>query len=405
MIEVVAGIDWGTQHNCLVVMDLQGDVVLSRSFAATPSGIDELQKALLASGQLLRVAIESAVVPVAATLLAQGAPLFSIAPGKLAAYRGVHRMSPRKDDVFDAWLLADMVRVVPDVAVEILPRAPARQALRRYSRERDAIVAERTSLTLALQALVSDYYPQLCQLPWTLTDRVLVELLVLVPDPRKICDVTPQEIKRCLGRTRLLNEEEVHEILSGPRHPMVDLELDACVEIARQKAQRLLALRAHERQITRHIQTILDDECGQENLSDAAILLSMPGAGPIIAATILSEASMDIASGDRQALRRKSIAPVTMQSGTQHAAGPNKPSVRRRYAVNKRLARAMYLWGAKAMQNSPHYAQMYGRMRKRGLTHGRSCRQIADRLLPVLFAMLRDRTLYQPAMHGATRTT
>jgi hypothetical protein len=43
--------------------------------------------------------------------------------------------------------------------------------------------------------------------------------------------------------------------------------------------------------------------------------------------------------------------------------------------------------------SGPHKAR-YKAMRSRGHTHGRACRQFADQMLTTLFAMLRDRTLY-----------
>jgi hypothetical protein len=340
---------------------------------------------------------------VAHALLERGARVFAVTPKKLTAYRKVHCTSPRKDDEFDAWLVADFVRIMRGAATELAPTPEALRALRRYSRELETVVAERVALTAALRALVSDYYPQLLQLPWTLTDRVPVELLAIQPDPRKVDATMLVDIQDCLRRCRRLDAHGVLEILSGPGHDLPPREVDACVDIAHHKVKRLLALREQERTIRAHIRKFLSREAAQLTLTDAAIILSFPGAGDVVTSTLLSEAPGAIASGNRQALRRQSIAPVTIQSGQQHQAGPVKPQVRKRYAINSRLARAMYLWGAKATQNSPYYRNLYTKMRQRGLSHGRSCRQVADRMLTVLFAMLRDRTLYDPDLHGATR--
>ena len=66
-----------------------------------------------------------------------------------------------------------------------------------------------------------------------------------------------------------------------------------------------------------------------------------------------------------------------------------------RYSCNKRLANAYFYWAQGSLKD-PHCRQHYKRLRERGHNHARALRGVADRLLRILVAMLRDRTLYDP---------
>ena len=47
-----------------------------------------------------------------------------------------------------------------------------------------------------------------------------------------------------------------------------------------------------------------------------------------------------------------------------------------------------------AMQRDAHFSRVYEALRAKGHRHGQALRNIGDRLLRILMAMLRDRTLY-----------
>ena len=83
------------------------------------------------------------------------------------------------------------------------------------------------------------------------------------------------------------------------------------------------------------------------------------------------------------------VAPVTRQSGRRRI-------VTRRLAAHDRLRDAAYHWARVAAQHDPVCKARYDALRGRGHGHARSLRSVADRLLNVACAMLRDRTVYDP---------
>ena len=67
-----------------------------------------------------------------------------------------------------------------------------------------------------------------------------------------------------------------------------------------------------------------------------------------------------------------------------------------RRACNERLREALYHWARVSMQRDDASRALYRRARTRGLTHGTALRNVADRNLAVLVAMLRSGQIYDP---------
>src|SRR2546428_13771876 len=135
-----------------------------------------------------------------------------------------------------------------------------------------------------------------------------------------------------------------------------------------------------------------------EGPSDVAIVLSLPGVGRKITAWLFAEAAQPLAERDYPVLRTHGgIAPVTRQSGQRR-------QVVMRRSCNQRLRHALYHMARVAMQRDTHFASVYEALRAKGQRHGQALRNIADRLLRILMAMLRDRTRYDSSrIHGGQK--
>ena len=129
--------------------------------------------------------------------------------------------------------------------------------------------------------------------------------------------------------------------------------------------------------------------------SDVHILRSLPGFGVKTVATLLGEAAAAIATRNLPALRAHAgIAPVTRRSGT-------RTRVVMRHACNGRLRTALYHAARVSTPCDAASQQVYAALRARGHSHGRACRSVADRMLRILMAMLRDGTTYT-SQHART---
>jgi transposase len=133
--------------------------------------------------------------------------------------------------------------------------------------------------------------------------------------------------------------------------------------------------------------------------SDVQLLLSLPGVGRLVTATLFGEASQFLAERDYQGLRAYTgVAPVTRQSGKRAA-------VLMRYGCNSRLPNAIYHWSRVSMQRDPRSRELYHRLRNKGHSHGRALRGLADRLLALLCAMLKTQKPYDPDLRQHARST
>ncbi len=137
-----------------------------------------------------------------------------------------------------------------------------------------------------------------------------------------------------------------------------------------------------------------DAGTGQAKQHDVEILASLPGVGRIVLATLLAEAWDAFRRRDYAALRSLTgVAPVTKRSGKSCI-------VIRRQACSDRLANAMYHWARVAIQHDTRSKAKYAALRSRGHSHGRALRSVADRLLNVACAMLKNGTLFNPSLEA-----
>ena len=125
-------------------------------------------------------------------------------------------------------------------------------------------------------------------------------------------------------------------------------------------------------------------------------MLSLPGIGPTVGATILSEAAEPLRNRDYHGLRcYAGSAPVTRQSG-------KRKTVVMRQGCNPRLRQALFYWSRSSVRWDPHSGAHYSALRQAGHCHARALRGVADRLLQMLIAMLKNNTVYDPARRTAT---
>ena len=114
--------------------------------------------------------------------------------------------------------------------------------------------------------------------------------------------------------------------------------------------------------------------------------------GRTVLATLLAEAPEPLQRRDYPALRSLTgVAPVTRRSGKSWI-------VVRRQACHPRLANAVYHWARVAIQHDPRSRAKYAELRRRGHSHGRALRSVADRLLNVACAMLKTGTIFNPCI-------
>ena len=415
-----AGVDWGSRMHQACVLDAAGEVVGERGFEHGGSGLSEMADWLLSfagDAAQVGVVIETPRGPVVESLMERGFAVHSINPKQLDRFRD--RLSPAgaKDDRRDARVLASALRTDAHCLRRLEPTDAAVVELREWSRLSEDLTRERVRLANRMRQQLWRYYPQFLEAvdndvaaPWAL------ELWRRAPTPCRGGRIREATLAKLLKqhRIRRIDAATLRARLRATAVQVSSGTAEAAVAHVQLVAERLALV---NRQIDRAHRTLdalvarlaepADADCAaqtgrasperQQPPSDAAILLSIPGVGIKVLATLLAEGGEAVRRRDYEALRCLcGVAPVTRRSGKSLV-------VSRRLAAHGRLRDAAYHWARTAAQRDRCSREKYEALRARGHGHARALRSVADRLLHVACAMLRAGTVFDAAYAG-TRT-
>ena len=409
---VFVGVDWATREHDVCIEDASGKVLREFRVRHTADALgdlcDQIDSLCAGDREHAHVAIEVPHGIIVDTLLDRGYRVFSINPKQLDRFRDRFSPSGAKDDTRDARVLADSLRT-DERAFRCLETAdPKVIELREWSRMHDELKQEHTRLANAFRDQLRRYYPTFLEVGADVGTPCGLALWLLVPSPRAARKAKRGDVQQLLKqhRIRKTDAKTVLNTLCQPSLRSAPGVSEAAQAHLTLLCERLATINAQTRTCQRRIAEILaemtpvraaetDDETAESREQhDVAIALSMPGIGPIVLAALLAEAHGPLRERDYQALRSLSgAAPVTQASGKRKG---KRAFVLMRRACNPRLRNAIYHWARVAAQCDELAKARYTALRQRGKSHGQALRSVADRLLGVLCAMLRDQTTYRP---------
>ncbi len=123
---------------------------------------------------------------------------------------------------------------------------------------------------------------------------------------------------------------------------------------------------------------------------EARILASLPGMGPILGSEFLvSVGDLAAFEGADQLAAYAGLVPAA------HDSGKRVGNDRRMRGGNKVLKRVFYQSAFASLRSSPHSRAFYERKRREGKKHTQALIALARRRVNVLWAMLRDETLFK----------
>lgn len=399
-----AGIDWAAYEHQVCVIDPNGQVIEERKVAHSHEGLTQMADRIcsLAGGDAGRIAVAIEVPrgAVVETLLERGVAVFAINPKQLDRFRDRHTVAGAKDDRRDAFVLADSLRT----DLHLYRKARLDDAmtirLRELSRMDDALCESGMRESSRLREQLNRYWPQLLNLCSAADEPWMWALLQRASTPQAARRLTKAGVASVLKehRIRRLPAAEVLASWKTPPLQVAPGAIEAASHHVGMLVEQLQLLHKQRAACQRNISALLDEladsgegEAGQmEKHRDAEIILSMPGIGTLVAATMLAQAGQALAERDYQALRvHMGVAPVTKQSGTRR-------HVVMRRACDRRLRNCVYHWARISVQHDARSRKQYQALRSRGHGHGRALRSVADRLLKILVVMLQTGTLYDP---------
>ena len=390
-----AGIDWASADHAVCVVDAAGAVVSRFSVAHTAEGLKTLVQRLARAG-VCEAAIERSDGPLVDALLAAGVTVVVITPRQVKNLRSRYGSAGNKDDRFDAYVLADVLRTDRARLRPLIPDSPATAVLRQACRARQDLVRHRVAVSNQLRAHLLSAFPGAAGLFCKLYSAISLAFLARFD---------------CQDRAGWLSEKRLAAWLkaasySGRTDPAVlyqrlqSAPRGATGEQGAASAQVTRALAAVLASLNTQIKALEAEIAAQLAAHpDGRIFTSLPRSGTIRAARLLTEIGDCRAKfPDPQSLIcLAGAAPSTRQSGKHKA-------VTFRWAVRKQLRGAVCDFADGSRHASPWAARIYNDAIARGKDHPLAVRILARSWLYVIWNCWHNRVPYDPAQHRALQT-
>jgi hypothetical protein len=387
------GIDLGNSHHAVCIVDAARKVIKQKQVSHDRTVIELITEVCSPTGpSQIAVALEDKNNVVVDALVALGFAVFTINPKQVDRFRDRHSVAGCKDDRRDALVLA--TSLVTDMAAFRALPAPSGDdvVLSGKVQELERLNDDHRRLSNQLRAAILRFFPALLSLCDAADEPWFWALVLLLGDAENAVRVEKSSIETLLKqhRKRAVTAEHVSDVIAR-RHLRPS---DAVRLVGREKVghivQQLRLVDEQRKKMKEQLKEVQEAMKSADPAapSDVDILRSMPGIGPKVTAALMGYAGSLLRSGDLSILRGMcGVAPVTKRSGKSHL-------VNMRFACNAALREAMFHAANAAAVHDDHFKQLYAGLATKGHSHARILRGIGDRMLHIVVAMFRSRTLY-----------
>ncbi|MFF9780714.1 Transposase and inactivated derivatives [Streptomyces sp. SceaMP-e96] len=387
MPRIWAGVDIGKEHHHCVVINPDGERLLSRRVLNDETALLELIGDVLALDTDVLWAVDlnhGGAALLIGLLLSHDQPMAYITGLAVhrasASYRG-----ESKTDAKDAFVIADQARMRRDLGL-LRPGDEIAVDLRTLTTRRTDLVCDRTRQINRLRAQLLEIFPAL-ERELELTNKGPVVLLTGYQTPAAIRRAGAKRIETwlrnrkvrsaaALARTAVQAAEAQHTALPGER-------LAAAMVV--RLAKGVMALDEEIAEVDALIEARFREH------PHAEVILSLPGMGKQTGAAFIAATGGDMdafGSADRLA-GYAGLAPAPRDSGRVRG------NLRRPTRFHRGLLNAMYLSALSSLKSCPASKTYYARKRAEGKGHKQALLALARRRVNVLWAMIRDGACYQ----------
>jgi transposase len=389
---VTAGVDWAKDDHAVCVAGGQGEVLERFTVRHDAAGLRQMAARLLSAGAL-QVGIERGDGPVVDTLLEAGLTVFVIPPAQVKNLRSRYGSAGNKDDRFDAYVLADVVRTDARRLRPMERDSEQTTALRSTVRARRDLVGHRVAAASQLRAHLQIVFPAAAVLFAGIDSVITLAFLSRFTTQEQADWLSPLRLGAWLKSVSYSGRSDpavLHaRLLAAPR--------GKAGPHASAHAGTTLALVAVLRALNAQIKALADSIATQLDAHpDAEIFQSLPRSGTVRAARLLAE--IGDARGrfpTRDSLTcLAGVAPSTRQSGKVKA-------VTFRWGADKQLRDALCDFAGDSRHASPWAADLYDKAIARGCDHPHAVRILARAWAHVIWRCWQDHVPYDPAAHNS----
>ena len=388
---VCGGVDWAKDDHAVCIVGTEGQAL--QRFMATHdrSRLKDMVRRLLRAG-VEEVGIERPDGPVVDALLAAGLTVLVIPPAQVKNLRSRYGSAGNKDDRFDAYVLADVVRTDRRRLRPLERDTVATVALRTTVRARRDMVVHRVATANQLRAHLQIVFPAAVGLFDAIDSDVSLRFLERFSTQGQADWLSPKRLGSWLasiGYSGGTDPEVIYaRITAAPRGTT---GADAATHSVTTQSY-IAVLRTLNTQISTLAASIAEQ---LDVHPDAKIFTLLPRSGSVRAARLLAEigdargrfptaSSLACLAG---------VAPSTRQSGKVKA-------VTFRWGADKELRDALCDFAGDSRHSNPWAADLYAKARARKCDHPHAVRILARAWAAIIWRCWQTNTAYNPAEHG-----
>ena len=387
------GIDIAKRRHVAAVRDGSGrDVGGTLEFANDADGFESLARWLeglgICPGNSV-VAMESTAhywIAPYAWLDERGFGLAVVNPILTEAFRSATSVRKTKTDASDAATIAEFARFRGLEPQGASPEAV--EGLRRVTRFRAELVRQRTALKNRARSIADRLFPELPGLFKTrdsATERALLREFgsasaIAKADIRRLTRVISEASRGSLGRAKA---EEVraaarHSVAPGWAEDALAFEISSILRLVAHLDEEIDALEAEAAELA-------DTEL-------YALLQTIPGVGPVGAATILAE----VGDAERFPEPKKLVAYAGMDASVKDSGESVGRGGRHMSKRGSSHLRYVLMMSADAARRAdPYFGDYYDTLRARGKHHYVAVSGVARKLCGVILAVMKERRPYE----------
>jgi transposase len=387
---VCAGIDWASVDHAVCILDVDGSI-LERFFVVHDvAGLKTLVRRLLKAG-VDEVGIERGDGPVIDALLQAELTVMVIAPGQVKNLRSRYGSAGNKDDRFDAYVLADVVRTDRARLRPLVRDSAATTAMRTTVRARRDLVEHRVAAANQLRAHLQLVFPGAASLFAAIDIAISLNFLERFTTQAQADWLSPKRLATWLGSVSYSGRTDpgvLHaRLLAAPRGTIgADADAHAATTSAYVALLRVLNIQ---------IAALEDNLATQLAVHpDTHVFAALPRAKTLRVARLIGEigdargkfptaASLAALAG---------VAPSTRQSGKVKA-------VTFRWGCNKQLRDALCDFAGDSRHDNPWAADLYNRAIARGHDHPHAVRILGRAWAAVIWRCWSENLSYDPSQH------
>jgi len=392
---VCAGIDWAKDDHAIAIIGHDGEILDRFAVDDDAAGLKALVRRLLKAG-VDEVGIERGDGPVVEALLQAELTVLVIVPGQLKNLRSRYGSAGNKDDRFDAYVLADVVRTDRARLRPLVRDSAATSAMRTTVRARRDLVAHRVAAANQLRAHLQLVFPGAASLFAAIDTAISLSFIERFTTQTQADWLSVKRLSTWLSSVSYsggTHPEVLHDrLLAAPRGTT---GTDADIHAATTKAQVALL-----RVLNTQIVALEDNLTAQLTIHpDTHIFASLPRAKTLRVSRLIGE--IGDARGKfptaNSLAALAGVTPSTRQSGKVKA-------VTFRWGCNKQLRDALCDFAGDSRHDNPWAADLYNRAIARGHDHPHAVRILGRAWAGIIWRCWHDNLSYDPSQHQALQT-